>query len=417
MTNKNNNILRALYNCISIFTLFLHSSILHASENSVYLNKESIQDHINCTDTECFFPLASLTNKNIVVENNITWDNKKNLTLHTKGNIIFKKNAKITSKKNILISLKSGMEPGKTNHYDGNVIFEGDSVQVKTPKDGRVRVYFNPDSENGAPKYHYLDSYDEHIETGKLISYMLVNDIHDLQNVRFFLPGNYALSQDIDAEDTKNLDDKKGFKPLQNKDTGMPFSGNFDGNNYTIHKLLINRPDENETGLFGNIVQHKDSTNTIENIVLKNPEVTGNRYVGCLAGFIANTNLFNIKILNPKLKGTTVVGTLAGTTDAIYADNIEISDNAEITSPGTKGFIVGGAGKGEINLLMKTTDCIKSILGNYDFIGNDDSQTIIYLSDKIDHKEISLLGSDTTSNNSLLASDHDNSQKIFSDYT
>lgn len=83
--------------------------------------------------------------------------------------------------------------------------------------------------------------------------------------------GNYVLVNDIDCSGF-DYGDGKGFNPV---DLG---SGTFDGKGYVIKNLYINRPGNNQVGLF------KQSSGTISNVGLENVAITGNGAVGGLVG-------------------------------------------------------------------------------------------------------------------------------------
>lgn len=68
-----------------------------------------------------------------------------------------------------------------------------------------------------------------------------------------------------------------GWEPIGNKD--YPFQGTYDGNDYSISNLFINRPLEDSLGLFG-----VTSGAGLIDIELLNVSVTGNNFVGALAG-------------------------------------------------------------------------------------------------------------------------------------
>ncbi len=61
----------------------------------------------------------------------------------------------------------------------------------------------------------------------------------------------------------------------------LPFTGTFNGNNYTISNLFISLPSTNDVGLFG-----ETSGATIENVGLVNANITGQNHVGGLLGLM-----------------------------------------------------------------------------------------------------------------------------------
>ena len=96
---------------------------------------------------------------------------------------------------------------------------------------------------------------------------------------------NWALGADIDASDTHNWnkDDSLGitlgFAPIGN--SSIQFSGTFNGQGYEISNLYINRKDVGYVGLFGYVTGVM-----IQNVGVRNCEITAKSHVGGLAGWI-----------------------------------------------------------------------------------------------------------------------------------
>lgn len=117
----------------------------------------------------------------------------------------------------------------------------------------------------------------------------LINDVYQLQcienNLYGNLSGNYALGQNIAAEDTANW--SGGFNPI-----GI-FAGSFSGyagtGSYNIYNLTINRNEENCVGLFGQV-----SKATITGIAIVDPLICGRNYVGGIVGNATNSTLRNL---------------------------------------------------------------------------------------------------------------------------
>jgi hypothetical protein len=107
---------------------------------------------------------------------------------------------------------------------------------------------------------------------------------YELDAIRNNLEGNYILMDNLnyttDGYDELVGDtvDKKGWKPIGAE--GNAFKGEFDGNDHTISDLFIDRPDEEEVGLFGRIQE-----GVVENLGLMNVNVTGKKYVGAMVGY------------------------------------------------------------------------------------------------------------------------------------
>ncbi|MDP2925497.1 MAG: GLUG motif-containing protein, partial [Nanoarchaeota archaeon] len=70
----------------------------------------------------------------------------------------------------------------------------------------------------------------------------------------------------------------KGFEPIGN--LSNKFTGSFNGQNYKIKNLYINRGNEDNIGLFGAV----ESTNEIKSVGLENSYIIGKNYVGSLIG-------------------------------------------------------------------------------------------------------------------------------------
>lgn len=107
-----------------------------------------------------------------------------------------------------------------------------------------------------------------------------------LHNIRFNLGGDYVLSNDIDLSGYPNWDP---IGTLAN-----PFTGTFDGNGHTISNLTINRPAQDNVGLFGVInttkAKHAPGDNSVlsepivRNLLFTNASVKGRDNVGILTG-------------------------------------------------------------------------------------------------------------------------------------
>jgi len=151
------------------------------------------------------------------------------------------------------------------------------------------------------------------------------------------LAGDYYLTQDVDCSDTVNWDSAAGFEPVG--DYSSKFTGSFDGRNFTISDLFINRGSTNYVGLFG----FTDGSG-ISNVGLVDVNVTGNGQVGGLVGY----NL--------------------GTIDSCYVTGI-------ITAKGTVGGVVGyngGPGAGIISNCYSTAtvNITLSVVGG-GFVGDN----------------------------------------------
>lgn len=159
-------------------------------------------------------------------------------------------------------------------------------------------------------------------ELKKANGYMWVEDIEQLQAVNTNLSGQYALRNSIDATATKDGADG-GFKPIIGKDASgktIAFTGKFDGLDYNIFNLNIDRNTDN-IGLFG---------------------VVGNGAV-----------IRNVTLVGGSIKGQNNVGALAGQVqDGVQISNI--MNSASVTGSSDVGGIIGSAGKSDFKNLVNT---------------------------------------------------------------
>ena len=170
-----------------------------------------------------------------------------------------------------------------------------------------------------------------------------ITSVEQLNNIRFNLSGTsyktysgdignirgcpivgcngYELKSNIDFKDTNSYISKQineglitgnGWEPING--LGIGFNGVFEGNNYVINNLYINREETNNIGLFGSVIG-----GNIKNLQLINGVVKGKNYVGMLIGSATdNTQIKNIKINNSvletknKISGNDYVGGLVG---------------------------------------------------------------------------------------------------------
>lgn len=127
-----------------------------------------------------------------------------------------------------------------------------------------------------------------------------------LQEMENHLAADYLLGNDIDCSmtnpDDSDFDDNgtwadgKGFRPVG--DNNDQFTGNFDGGNYTISGLYIDRADdtsgegpddESYVGIFG-----YTSSSTISHFDVVDSKVKGYVYVGGIVGYADSTTIEDV---------------------------------------------------------------------------------------------------------------------------
>jgi uncharacterized repeat protein (TIGR02543 family) len=129
--------------------------------------------------------------------------------------------------------------------------------------------------------------------------------------IDYDLWGAYALGADINFE---------GIDCVPLGDDIDYFAGVLNGNGYKIKNLTIDSTEE-YVGLFGS----SDGA-YIENIILENVNIKGDRYVGSLVGKAFSTTITNCGVIGGTVEGNKDVGGLVG-----YVDSCGISDRWRTT--------------------------------------------------------------------------------------
>lgn len=131
---------------------------------------------------------------------------------------------------------------------------------------------------------------------------IIVENVDDLQAIQNNPNADVILRNDIDASETEQWNDGKGFEPIG--DSITPFTGSFDGRGYTIENLTIDRPNEDNVGLFGYAGDNSGGDDaTIKNVRLENAEITGGSQTGGIVGTLEEDRSGNSLILNTSVTG------------------------------------------------------------------------------------------------------------------
>jgi hypothetical protein len=107
-----------------------------------------------------------------------------------------------------------------------------------------------------------------------------ITNCTELQNIRNNSGADYYLANDINCSCTSGWNGGAGFEPI-GKDWSSRFTGTFDGKDYKITHLYINRASTDYVGLFG----YTDAGSEIKDVGLEEVDVSGNRHVGGLVGW------------------------------------------------------------------------------------------------------------------------------------
>ena len=165
-----------------------------------------------------------------------------------------------------------------------------------------------------------------------------------------------------DGEKTSLKDEMttdKGFQPIGTNEKEKNFKGKFEGNAYTISNLMINRPNEDNVGLFGYVTGDSDNYATIVGLNAENIKVNGNGFVGGVVGYIHSYADINEVTVSGNVSGE--ANNIGGIVGYIYNENYSVN----VTSVISNTNVTGNA---------KTSDYIGGIAG---YVNNFNSSTKI----------------------------------------
>ncbi len=149
----------------------------------------------------------------------------------------------------------------------------------------------------------------------------------DLQGISLNPYTNYVLGADIDASATRNWGSGTGFDPLK------VFSGTFDGLKHVVKNIYINRPTEDQVGLFGYV-----AGGTLQNIGLEGGSVRGDTDVGALMGY-GCCAIVRRAYANVEVTGNNNVGGLIGqSVDDTISD---VYSTGTVTGNDSVGGLIG----------------------------------------------------------------------------
>ena len=171
-------------------------------------------------------------------------------------------------------------------------------------------------------------------------------DITNYVKEKSYVDPDKEVLYDINGDgETTSLKDEmttdKGFQPIGTRENN--FKGKFKGNAYTISNLMINRPNEDNVGLFG-YLEGIDADNyaTIMGLNIKNINVKGNNNVGGVAGTLESYAKINEIAMDGNIEATgSKVGGIVG---YMYASSIYVTSvisNTNVTGYDNVGGLVG----------------------------------------------------------------------------
>ena len=169
----------------------------------------------------------------------------------------------------------------------------------------------------------------------------------------------YALTADIDASASETENSGAGFVPIG---TGTTFfSGKFHGRGHVIKSLFINRPTASYTGLFG------DVSGTVDSTGISGGSVSGEDYVGGIAGYNNTSGTINNCYNTGSMSGSDLVGSIVGQNDGTITNC-----HATGSASGSAGGGVVGASSGTITFCYSTG----SVSGSFevgDIVGENEN--------------------------------------------
>jgi hypothetical protein len=115
---------------------------------------------------------------------------------------------------------------------------------------------------------------------------------------------DFILLNDIDMSESQNWECGAGFSPIGNDITN--FTGTFDGQGFEIDNLFINRPSQNDVGLFGKT----NSDFEVSNLGVTNVDVTGDEFVAGIVG--SNDGIVNSCFSSGIVYGNENAGLIVG---------------------------------------------------------------------------------------------------------
>ena len=119
---------------------------------------------------------------------------------------------------------------------------------------------------------------------------------------------NIIQTSNIYASETISWNNGEGFSPIGSPD--INFTGSFNGQNYLINGLYINREDSHDQGLFGYVID-----GDLSNINVQDCYITGNDHVGGVAAHLGDTSTIIECSVSGDVNGDFAIGGLVGRLD------------------------------------------------------------------------------------------------------
>src|SRR5690554_4841116 len=219
------------------------------------------------------------------------------------------------------------------------------------------------DDDNDNDGYPYLISnLGENIRqpfdgSGTEVDPFLIYDSDQLIQIRGYMTSHFRQESDLNLEDIPNYS-QTGWIPIGLIASGnmqlpsIEFTGSYDGNDYIIYNLSVNLPYTMDyIGLFSSI-----RSSLICNTNINTANISGNDFVGCLAGKSRDSKFINCSVVNMSVDGSDYVGGITG--ELSFHDYDSTGELHPFTdNSATNGFVAG-------------RDFVGGVIGyTYDFTG------------------------------------------------
>ena len=158
-----------------------------------------------------------------------------------------------------------------------------------------------------------------------------VSTLCQLHEIRYDTAAHYRLANGIDAKQSHEWRDGKGFPPIES------FSGSLDGSGHSVLSLLINPGQTDHVGLFGKL-----SGGALQRLALVDVTVRGRDATGALAGSVAASGSIKGSTVSGLIGGRDRVGGVAGENHGLIEFSHSESTVAGTTNSWRGGNMIGG---------------------------------------------------------------------------
>ena len=156
----------------------------------------------------------------------------------------------------------------------------------------------------------------------------------------------YIQTININAGDTQNWNNGSGFRPV-GPNSDNRFSGRYNGQEYYISNLYINRPNSDYVGLFGYLNGYAYDLNVLTS------DITGQDNTGLLAGYSGYFSTIYGCNVSGSVTGGNYVGGITGEFDGSRMDDCHSSGSVTGSSSYVGGLV--GELSGEVKFCSSSS--------------------------------------------------------------